>query len=829
MKRCLSRFDLFSLFSIFFVCVLSIGQIVNYFFFYDDFFLFYALQFPKDKDSIFQSPDASAYRFLEPFFKPLFAVFSYNPMGYYVVSFLLFLVFLTVFYLFLKLLVSESKPPEKKRSKLKHFPLFSSLILASGYVGVEAFTWNMGAGPNNTIFLTLSFLSLLSTLLFLREAKIKFLLGISLAFLFSVYFFQFRAFLIFLWLPLLIVASFLRDRKLPGQFLFQIFVLLLFGLFLYKESLGFSSEQGNKIELDFLRFAQIFIRNTGNLFFPSELLSLINQKTDVSQEIVELLSGLFALTFLFLISLWFFIRRRQEFPLIFFFSVGTVVSLLLLHLAIGLSVNAPDVWYSSHRFYIVILPFLAGVLGLFLNALHQRFKNTAIFLLIVLAAGHVVLSNVAISNRWETPISHLQYFYKMLRHHVPILDKNSVLLIESGEPRPVSVFVSARAANAYAQIAGFYGLRTEELNLTTSSGEALKMLQKRGLKEDSLHVLFYKRGELINITEEARRLLSFGREEALGFRFGNSIEFKDLSLPAYAPLYIQLKLRAAPDFSNLGQLRRVDQQDIKKPQQYLPTLLHQEQLKRETKAESTENPLSFEHEAKNVVDGEYKTTWIPEKWGNTGVSVVVDLGEQRRIDNIVWSSSRTASWFQRLPSQYKIETSKSGERFTEVVSVSDAPVLKTGDFFVDKFPQVTARFIKIIILKTRGGLPPAIDEVESFDNPNDNLREYFVFKQNPERYLEDFLTAREYLTEILGNNILIEFAWRVDGNGEYPEGQSVTTFVDPTKLNNLKVFLPISGLELKSIKIKPANFPAKIFVEEFKIVYPTLFEFSRTE
>lgn len=817
----LSKFDLLALFGIFLLCVLSVGRIINYYFFYDDFFLFYALQFPNDKNSIFQSPDAPAYQFLQPFFSPQFSIFGYNPTGYFIISFLLFFVTIIVFYFFLKSLTNGDKK----------LPFFASIIIASGYIGVEAFTWNMGAGPNNTVFLTSSFLSLLFALLYLRQKKPIFLFGIFLTFTFVVYFFQFRAFLLFAWMFLFLVAWFIMKRNIPKYFILFLIFLILFGLIIYRDSFGFNQGQGTHIEFDLLRFSQIYSRNIGNVFFPSELLQLVSERNNIPLNRLELLGGLAGLALLLGAPLWAFLKKIREFPLIFFFSTSVVISLLLIHIVVSLTVNAPDVWYSSHRFYVVILPFLAGFLGSLLVILQKRLNNLATFLLGFWVVTHITLSNIAIQARWDNPISHIQYFYKTIHQYVPKLDRNSVLLIEQGEPTPVSIFVSARAANAYAGLAGFYGIRVDELNLSRSPEEAATMLNNLRLSEEHLYTLYYRRGELLDLTNETRKILNSGMSRLLGSKTGDFVEFSNLNLPASAPLYVSLKLLAIPDFSNLGALKKIDQVQIENSEKYFPLLLEQEKLREKMKGLSLDNPLSFEHEASNVTDGLYSTTWIPLEWGKDGVSATADLGVTRRINRVVWSSSRTASWYVRLPAQYKVEVSLDGKNFTEVNSASNAPILKTGDFFIDEFPEQEVKFINITIFKTHGGLTPSIDEIEVFnkDDGNINFTEYFIFKQNPERYFQDILAARKYLSEFLGNSIALEFGWRVDNNGEYPVGQSSIVSVNTDSLQNIRILLPIIGKEVKSLRIKPINFPAKIYIEDLKIIYPTLDELSKRE
>lgn len=796
---------------IFFISFLSIGKIINYYFFYDDFFLFYALQFPDDHDSIFQSSDSSAYLFLQPFFTPLFHLFKYEPLGYFVVSFLLFPLSVIVFYRFVSLLSGANKK----------ISVFSSLIMASAYIGVEAFSWNMGAGPNNTIFLISSFVCLSFLLMYFKKKTFPMLVLALLSFSFSVYFFQFRSFLLFLWVGLLFAAWFIKEKKMNKNMVLLFVALFILGLFLYRDSLSFSTGLGLHLQFDLISFLTIFTRNIGNVFFPAEILTSGKK---------EIIAGVFSVILLLGAPIWAFLKSIKERHLVFFFSASTLLSLLLLQTVISLTINAPDVWYSSHRFYFVILPFLSGFLGILIYILYENQKTLSLVLIFIILTSHVFLSVNVIQKRWENPISHIKYFYQTLKKYVPVIDKNSVLLITQGEPTPVSIFVSARDANAYAGPAGFYAIKSSELNLSTNPQEAIEILSRLNLSENNLYALHYRRHELLDLTQVSRRVLKEGIEKSFAAKSGEEVMFDEISLPAFVPARIDAKLRIAADFSFLSKSGNNVIRDIQNPERYFTILFEQEKLRRNIKAHSVSSPLSAEHMEDNLVDGRYDTTWIPNEWDESGVSLVVDLGKLRRVSRIVWSSSRTSSWYVRLPSSYKIETSKNGADFKEVANNTDPPVLKTGEFFSDDFQEEEIKFVRLTIFSTRGGLTPAVDEVELFNDKDDiNMTDYFKLKQSPDNYFSSYKIAEDYLNNVLDNRIPLDFGWRVDSNGDYPVGQSVPIIVRVGTTETISLYPPIVGEELKSLRIKPTNFPATIFVEDFKIVYPRLSEFSNAE
>lgn len=819
----LSKFDLLALLSTFLICVLSAGQIINYYFFYDDFFLFYALQFPKDRNSILRATDASGYHFLQPFFSPLFHIFGYEARGYFIISFILFALFIFSFYLFLRIFFPKNK----------YLALFSSLILASGYVGIEALTWNMGAGPNNTVFLLGSLLSFYFLTLYIKRRRIIYLLGFFVIFVSATYYFQFRSFLLFAWVPILVISiGGLKTKKPLNYFLSLLPIIFIIGLgiFIYTESLRFNPSQGAHVSIGVKQFTEVYIRNIGNIFFPSEFLAYIAKIGSAPVEKAELLAGLLSISFVSMITIFSFLKKMREFSLFLFFSLSTLTSLFLLQLATSLVIITPSVWYSSHRFYIVIFPFVSGFLGTFLIVLQRRYKPIAIFLLGFWIVIHTVLSNQAINTRWTNTISHIRYFYKTLRAHVPKMDADSVLLITQGEPTPVSIFVSARDANAFAGPAGFYGKTVDNFNLFTSPSEAVLALGRLSVSEEKLYALHYKRGELIDVTGPTREFLRSGRKIPLGSNLsGNIINFDQISLPTSAPMYLDMQLVVYPDLSRLGLLKRIDQREVENPEEYFKILFKHNVPSIGTSATSNQKPLNPEHEVSNIIDGDYSTTWIPVGWDKNGVSVTIDLKKERSVNRIVWSSSRTASWYGRLPSDYTIEVSKDGVNFSSVRQVESARILTTGEFSVDEIPEQITRFIKVTIYKTRGGLTPAIDEIEVFskEDGNINFGEYFTIKQNPERYFPNNQVANRYLEEVLQNSINLEVAWRVDENTDYPSGRGKIILIESGRPQNIHTVLPITiGKDLKSLRIETVNFPAKINIKKAELIYPRLSSFK---
>ena len=791
------------------ISILSVGWITQTYFSHDDFFLFYALQFPGDTQSIFQAPDSSGYRALKYIFYPQFYFFGYSHLGYYIFAILSFIVVVLMFYFFLKNLL----PNEKK------IPFIAALLFASGYIGIEAFSWNIYSGPNATFFLFLTFFTLLLTYWFYQYSSKKYLILSAIGFIGLGYFFQFRSYLILGWYPLFIISLMIRDGFKKSKLWFYSFSILLISIniFIFQMSNNYYSGRIGRVDLN--QFLDIFLKNLGYLVLPENLIN----------NLPLVYIGWILLLVFIIVPIIFYITGNPWTYLIFFFSLSTISALILIMLATSFIGHAPSVWSSTHRFYFVILPFLAGFLSILISSYKSKlafFLKTTFIILWILT--HVVLSYKSIIDMYIMNNSHIEYFYKTIKSYLPKIEKNSVLLITEGNPRPYSPFVSGSFVNGMIGPAGFYGLKLDEFKLTQDTQEALRILKDHNLSEQNLYVFNYRSKDMFDQTNEARQILKNGMRINLGEKLeGRKIELKGLSLPASVTPYINVQMKVITDLVNLQSLQKSDQVKIINPEKYFPLLFMQHANLNQMKVYSESKPLSEEHNINNVVDGLYDTTWIPSEWGSDGVSLVVDLGKIKSVNRIVWSSARMGIWYVRLPSEYNLKVSSDGINYKEIKSVINAPILKTGQFNVEDFSQQNIRYIKLTIKKTYGGFTPAVDDIEAFNNFTDSIdfSEYFILKQNPEIYFPNREIAERYLTEILRSSINIEVAWLVDENNGYPSGQvkkiNLKTGNFTEKYN---ILLPVVGRNIKSIKIQPSNFPAIIYISKIEIQYPSLKE-----
>lgn len=791
--------------AIFFIAVLSVAQILRYFFSYEDFSLLYAAQFPTDSHSIFLYRGIDAYRFIEPLVRVQYPSFGYNPFWYYFVSFTLFLLVLALFYWFVRLIYQ----PKREIS------IYATAIMASGYLGIESLTWNVFGGQIHLSLLFFSLLGFIFTVFYLKKHGIVYLILLGGTFVIALYFFQFRSYLLFLWVPLLIFLQRLQMRQSISLKLIGTLGVVLVSLSLvFYKNIQFVAGRIQHVNLDANLFPT-FLKNLANLVFPSDIIEPINN--------AQLLFGLLSLAIFILVPALLLWKKHRLALLSLFFSISTVLSLVIIMLIIAFVGQVPTVWPTSHRFYIVLLPFISGYLAVLLSVLRPRART---FLLVLILVTHIFLSNKVIGDRWESLSRHLKYFYTTITTAVPKIDKPMVLLTTLTRPYPPGPFVSGSDAGSAHFLAGFYGKRFDDFHLATEPLEAVRILLDKNLSPATIYAFDYKRDDIIDETQVVRDILTNGRMITLGNNLiGDEIELANLNISLSVPVFVKVEVA-------------VDLALVKKPP--LPVggkipvsaqfelLFKQEERRVKMAASSGSESLGEEHSIEKVIDGKYDTTWIPQRWGQNSTSATVDLGQIQGISQIVWSSSRVAPWQFRALSQYEVEISKDGVDFVSVAKVGNAPILKTGEFFTAEFSKKEVRYVRIIINKTHGGWTPAIDEIEVFENnmSQEDLVNYFLIKNTPDLYFPDQSTTLLFYRQILKQEIPVEINWKTDTDGAYPAGQEKVFYVEGLGVSREYIIsLPKTGRLIKSIRIKPSGFPAGLIISNIEAWQPSLQEF----
>lgn len=796
------------------VALASTGQIMRLYFSYDDLAFFYGFQF-EDARRIFQLPAHAPHGALQFLFAPQFALFGYLPLLYYIIAWLSFALVNLTFWLLIRLWF-PSRP---------WLAFSAAVVAASSYIGVGTFTFNMAAGFDVMVFVLLSLVCLVGLTIWRKASSGAVLFLIIASFYLAVTYFQFRSYVLLVWIPLFVISLRLQDATVKWRQFLLAGGLVLAGGVLFWQNTSAYPQRLAFLQIDPGNFLSLYLQNLANLFIPSDP-DLIGAGATL-----RLVIGTGFVILLIFLPIKLFAAKHQLAPAAFFFSASLLGGLALIIVAQSFTGWAPEVWDSTHRYFIIFLPLVAGLVGVLLALLAKYHRVIAIGLTLLIIVVHIVFSNIAIWQQYDSHGRHLAYFFTSIKQLLPTLDKNTVLSInQNGSPRPVNPFVTVGGdIPGTSYLAGFYGLNVRDLLLGQSPLEAIQLAIKHQLPLDKIHTFDYKRQDLADETDQFRQLVQTGRVIPLDQSRLSTGEVKDLKLSLAAPVFLRLQLTTRL-ITKLSPSQTIPKtMSDEEVDRYFSLLLSQHRQRSLMSVVTSQTPDAPDHGAGNVIDGRYDTVWIPGQWSSPGASLTIDMGRPQSIAQIVWASSRTGPWQLRAPVDYELALSQDNSTFTPVKTIRNTPLLVTGQFYNDQFPPATARYVRLTISKTAGGWTPAVDEVEIFDQAytDGELASYFAIKEQPQNYFVNQEQVTMYLHEVLQGKIPVDIAWRVDGDGGYPAGQVTRLLVEANNQGQTyRVFIPKTGRIIKSIKISSHFPPAELDINHIAAWYPSFTDFT---
>lgn len=644
------------------VCLLAYGQILQMFFYLEDYLILYSVQHPDSPEAGYGSGIVG-----RPFgwavtpFIPFYYIFGLEPQGYYLVEILLYFTASIAVYLFTKTLTGN-----------KYAALGASLVFASGYVGSGSL-YRMAAGWQN--LLAAIFISLSATLYFkyVKTPKLKYYLLAFVFYLFTSEFSFYRAHGIIL--VILGIEVFFNFKLLKSIIRMLPFVVSYWYFYVY--SLPFM-DQGSK--------TTTFIRTVfqeGNLNY--------------------LLTPLKTLENLF-------IPDKFNFPiLVFLLILGAIMiwkrSKILLYCLFFALANYIVHFYNSpafaqetvHRYLTVSFVGIAAFWGIFL---HSVFKNESKYLLACLL---LVALNITLARQEQTEILQNRSgpnreFWQTFQREIKSLQPYSAIYIDSendGISKPArDAALSAGSLSATTSFAMFYGLKWDEIYLAENFSELLSFVKSGKASRDNIFTFYYsKQRGLVNTTEETKKALAEGGSLDID-------DIKNINLAYSSPLLLDLTSQVTVDISEAG---RASEPNFEKYLNYFP---ERDNYYKNTTASVTSEVRYAE--IRNIKDRDLETTWRADdtKWtANHDEEIVLNLGGKKEVGLARIKPGHPT----RVPTKYSWECSLDLKIWTSLGSFERKP---TGsEEFVDKLNNGSCVYLKLIINSTVSG-PPQISEVE---------------------------------------------------------------------------------------------------------------------
>jgi len=232
-----------------------------------------------------------------------------------------------------------------------------------------------------------------------------------------------------------------------------------------------------------------------------------------------------------------------------------------------------------------------------------------------------------------------------------------------------------------------------------------------------------------------------------------------------------------------------------------------------------------QYSVENILDGRYgvEDMWVPlyfidESW------VKIDLQDEKIINRVIWSSDRTGRKKDRIPIDYTIQTSLNDKDWTVVKTVQNDDFSVRGNYKVDDFEPIKARYVKMEITEIKGGFwAPAIDEFEvvearfgyikDFDKLEEKFNDPFVFVSSREE--------AEEIYDASGIRGKAGISWLISRDNDWNEESSkeFEVLLD-SKFHLYQIEINARGLisdKIGQLRLKPLNIPGSVDIDYINI------------
>lgn len=735
-----------------FIVILSYGQTILMYFWQDDSALMFRLQHPVGAMGSFGPSiwaDRGAYRYMVIPFVPFFPLFGLQPVGYFAIGLLSYVIATGCFYLFARELFNK-----KENAKI------ATLFFAAGYIGSDMMFRIINSWQSNT-GLILSLLTLYFYAKYKNKGKLKhYLCGLAF-YLATIELVYIRSHSL-VGSIVIMELLFTNLRSLKWSFVRLVPFIALFYFWYFRDP-NFGSPS-----LPNIGMLTSFFGTIGNGFIPSIISESMAAKYGLKSAVILYIGivscfsflirqmgkskgmvGLYGVgsLFVFIANYMFFIQdfywytRTDAFlsvvaGTLVAYSVGVVSLLSWRHsqklgkiLVVGFTILSSQIFgyfmqyptslfSSTHRYlYFSSIGYCIVFAGL-VSLIHKRARLyvVAALLCILLILG--VRYQAKIVRERSIPS---RDFYTTLLSEVPRISKGSIFYFEIEDnpfyQRQFSDFFSVGSMPESTALAIYYGLDRDDIRFVTNYDELVSILAKNRELINQTYAFYYGSAGLKNRTEYLRTSLMTVQTDP------TPPGYVDVSFDAYVTI----------DESLLQKMTRspIDATIQNKMISYLKA--------RDTfyKSSSITSLSEWRYqEVSNALDMNGDTSWRGHRiyWDdNEHDAIVVELPQSTTISRFMW-----INWIPSLtPTSYTIQVSTDSKTWTQVFAMEDGQAKEANQRIEHSFPPVSARFVKMDIEDTLTNDSPGIVDVEVIESQYDVLSSKFIhdFLASPFTYV----------------------------------------------------------------------------------------------
>lgn len=820
------------------VVLFSLGKTLQYYFYTDDYSVLYHTQHNR--------PHGWPYNYLIVF-APFYRFFGLRAEAYSTLGILSFFLASLAIYWFIRTLTKNNL-----------IALLSSLIFATGYIGVDQFTMMMVSLINNLNIINVS-LTLILFILWLDTRKLRFYLLAMLMFWFSLKAFPARAFPLVLFLPTIeAILSFKLEHPLKILKKLALMTIRFLPFLLIAHNLGifsYGSSTENKI-LSLLTpaFLKELFAILGRFVLLEPLVKFIgffHLETPYTRIGFVFFSGIVLISlFLSLVKK----RSRLErslFIVLFLTIEGYIGNMLLLpSFDSGGTVNR----YLTIAFlgYCAIFPILTYLL---IGRLAKIIKKERLICLVPVLVLPLIITMALLSREYEQEIIRgrslpARQFYKQLKSYLPSISGKNIFYFDHADYYPIasnfgSILLGAGMPKEVT-LAVPYRVPIESIKIADNFDSLVDILAKKEVDINHIRTFYYDEeglqqttNKVLSILEKGERKEIFLDQASYGNEITNSwVEIPLLNISSLTSMVMNLTLKVSPldssyfyfPFYNIKTQDDGKKEQIKEFYSKLDKnlifsyLSSRKEYYNNVKIEVTSFHLAYG--GKFLTDDKGETSWLADEcdW-QVGIkpSIKIDLGKEKRISRLVLRQEKN-----RIPSDYEILTSEDEILWKQVKNISVSKALSDADLIINDFDPVVVRYFMLKINNTQNGSTPGLSEIELIE---DKYRDVDIstalrIKENPLEFVQDEKELREtygYLKQ--GGFLTLKTLTNKDEDISNSYSLRVPIILDGL-YHEYKIPLSPRGTNLERIKFE-LNFPARIEIRKIEIIHPSLKELSQ--
>lgn len=817
------------------VILYAIGGTLQYYFYSDDYSILYFIQ----RNKFPGWPYDETYRFI---YKPLYAMFELHPFGYFALGVgTYFLATLSVYAL------------TRVITKRPDIAYLSSLIFATGYIGVDQYTMMIVSSGNNLTIVLIA-AALMAYLFWIEHQRLGYYIASICIFALSLKFVPYRAYSLILFIPTVeLLYTFMVGpwRGIVKKLGFSILRLLpfyvigkYFGIFGYGNVGTFSVEK--IIAYTSPAMLEEFIAILGRMMLPSPILVQLGFTVSTRTHAA---AGI--LMSLLVVTLTFLLRHRKanrKIGLYLMLFLALTIEgyagyfLLLPSFSSSGAVNR----YLPIAFigYSALFPLIFWALGVILYIQRNSWYRAVTTLVIV---GFITVLATA-SRRYVS--AHVKEqglpaskFFPQFKSYIPVMPQHLSLYMDYPNYYPAIPRLGKILSNAMfpyeVTFAVQYNVPIDHVSFTLSFDEYVKRLT-HPTPGEKFHSFYYDGNNLRDTTNDILQSLQSDKTTIVARNIPATVVPNDKKIvtvdmqgaSSFGKQQLELTMKLTPLDGNqfaypyfVGSPSAILKKEIRDffdhrqidRSAMFSYFTARKQYYNTVQATGTESHQDYPY--KFMIDNRLDTYWVDAEhlWqlkAKYKQSFVIDLGMVKKVSRIVWIPVSG-----REPSVYKISLSADNMNWQRVDARSTR--VPTGDSFLvtDAFDPAWLRYIRYEIDDTRNGQTPGMRELEVVEEAYRDIDPILAWRigNAPFEYIKNQEELREAYAYVANHGVL-RILTKTNKEDVLANQYfvSLPVFVDG-QTHTYTVPIPSRGTTLETLGIEAA-YPMEVRVEQMRVV-----------